>query len=623
MTAFEFQPIKFQLNNEQCEALDFTEFQSLVFNAGDATLSAPVDEPRRFLLLEFSGPDTPDALSMLGEDYAGFAWTTGDHYRAVVMLSHDANPDECLAHSKAVQKEIGRYLTVTFNECASLPTPTQDMAVHPLNGQPIAASGVVITVSALDLKKIDRRAMAAFIDKLKDHDLWTLQRGNFPLGAEQTERGHDVALARILHRHSAKPEWIADMVSANNQHGLEARHGDIKYLNEIVREACHTPKAGGSDLPNWQNLTREAGKTTDDDMHKVDPPWPHVAGPSRPMGNLTILAGPGGVGKSTEALHQGLCIAAGLKYRGVDTIKGISVFVSCEDSRLIIKARMQAWLGRIPEDIRPQVKADLKENFFFFGNDEVGGMQVTIKEFTQCAPSREAVEMLVKISEGAVSLLVETIAMVNGGDEMNADLMQVALALKEVARRTGANVQGIHHVTKESVAKYPPTLQSMRGGGSLGDAARGVVVMVELPDNQYSKLHITKIHEAPVFAVWNVKASYLPTHPPFYLRRLPGPVYEQVEGASEAKGEEAAQSRLLQYMRKPEHAEGLSLRQLQEGCTKMMIDKRDIRGVLDSLDGKEVKAVSSKTKGKRGVEHSIWVLNEKESRAQLKSELLG
>jgi RecA-family ATPase len=242
MTAFEFKPIKFQLDGEQCETLDFTEFQSLVFNAGDAILSAPVDAPRRFILMEFSGPAATEGLEMLGKEHAGFAWMAGDRYCAVVMLSHDTHPDECQIRRQAAQKAIARFLEVTFNDCASLPTPTKDTPIHPLNGDPIATSGVVTSVSALDLQKIDRRALAAFIDKLKtDRDLWTLQRGNFPLGAEQTKRGHDEAFARVLHRHGAKPEWIAALVSANDQYGLEARHGDIKYLNEIVREVCASP----------------------------------------------------------------------------------------------------------------------------------------------------------------------------------------------------------------------------------------------------------------------------------------------------------------------------------------------------------------------------------------------
>lgn len=256
MTAFEFQPIKFQLDDEQNEVSDFIEFQSVVFNAGDAILSAPVDAPRRFLLMEFSGPDAQEALEMLGEDHAGFAWSTGDLYRAVVMLSHDTHPDECQIRSQAAQRAIDNYVEVTFNECASLPTPTKDTAVHPLNGQPVATSGVVVEVSALDLKKIDRHALAAFIDRLKtDRDLWTLQRGNFPLGAEQTERGHDVAFARILHRHGAEPEWIAELVKENDQHGLKARHDDIKYLNEIVREACCTPKVEGSGEPLCESMS--------------------------------------------------------------------------------------------------------------------------------------------------------------------------------------------------------------------------------------------------------------------------------------------------------------------------------------------------------------------------------
>jgi hypothetical protein len=268
---------------------------------------------------------------------------------------------------------------------------------------------------------------------------------------------------------------------------------------------------------------------------------------------------------------------------------------------------MQAWLNRIPEDIRKQVKADIQENFFFFGNDEVGGMQVTVKELSKCAPSREAIELLIKLNEGGVSMVIETAAMINGGDEMNTDFMQLALALKEVALRADINVLVIHHLTKEAVGKYPPSMQSLRGASSFGDAARGVTIMVELPENQYSKLHITRIKDAPVFAVWNVKASYLLQHPPFYIRRLPGPVYMDVDG-DEEKGSEAAQGRLLAYMRKPEHAEGLSLRQLEDACTKFVIEKRDIAGVLAELKGKEVESVSSKTLGKKCKEHDIWRL---------------
>lgn len=70
--------------------------------------------------------------------------------------------------------------------------------------------------------------------------------------------------------------------------------------------------------------------------------------------------------------------------------------------------------------------------------------------------------------------------------------MQLALALKEVARRTGASVQAIHHISKEAVGKIP-TIYSLRGASSLGDALRGATIMHELSDAQMRDLNITRI----------------------------------------------------------------------------------------------------------------------------------
>jgi RecA-family ATPase len=333
MTAFEFQPIKFQLNDEQQEVSDFIEFQSAVFNAGGATLiGAPADEPRRFLLLEFSGPDAHAALVMLGEDHAGFAWTADDHYRAVVMLSHDANPDECLTHCKGVQKVIGRYLDVTFNECASLPTPTKDTAIHPLNGKPIAVSGMLRSVSAYDLKNIDRRALAVFVSKLKDHDLWTLQRGDFPLGAVQTERGHDEALARILHRHGAKPEWIADMVSANNRHGLEARHGDIQYLNEVIRDTC-TSKGEDFGEPLCESMSS---------FMKSRKPQRVLVEGILYKGDHNAAIGHPNAGKTSGMLDIALRIALGLMFGKHEVARDRVLYIAGEDPDGI-RRRVKLW----------------------------------------------------------------------------------------------------------------------------------------------------------------------------------------------------------------------------------------------------------------------------------------
>lgn len=366
-----------------------------------------------------------------------------------------------------------------------------------------------------------------------------------------------------------------------------------------------TPSTPDPTAHSWQRLTLASGATTDDDLHKVDPPWPHAVYPSRPMGNLCITGGANGIGKSTEALSQELHIATGRPYWGMPVLKGRAIFISCEDPRRIIKARMQAWLQAIPEEERPAVERDIRENFFFFGADETGGMQLTIKDFAKCVPSREAIELLVTLAQGAVSVTVETVAMLNGGDEMNTDFMQLALALKEVAQRTGASVQAIHHISKEAVGKTP-TVYSLRGASSLGDALRGATIMHELSNEQMKALSITRIDGAPVMGLYNVKASYAPCHAPIYIRRVPGPRFV-LANASEARAKSNERVRLSKYLQKSENQEGLSLRQLEKECTQFGIDRRSIEGVLHRMEAiGEVERVDSKEIGKKGPGHDIW-----------------
>lgn len=420
MTKAVYTPIKFQLNDEQCEAIDSIDFEGLVFNAGDAILSAPPYEPRRFLLMEFSGADAPAALVMLGEDYAGFAWTADDHYRAVMMLSHDANPDECLTHCKGVQKAIGRYLEVTLNECASLPTPTKDTAIHPLNGKPIAVSGMLRSVSAYDLKNIDRRALAAFSSKLKDHDLWALKRGDFPLGAEQTERGHDVALARILHRHGAKPEWIADMVSANDRHGLEARHHDIQYLNEIIREACCTTDAVDAakfDAPYMADLWDD------------DPATKWLIQDVIEDGVIAEIWGESGTLKTFIALDMAVSVASGMSYHGEEVRRAGPVLIIPGEGRQGLKKRVRVLCQK--RGLGRDIKLRIANRPVMLVKDD------------------QAVWLLKEIGDfdtPPALIVVDTLARNFGGNENSTEDMNAFLdSVVMISREFGATILIIHH----------------------------------------------------------------------------------------------------------------------------------------------------------------------------------
>ena len=465
----------------------------------------------------------------------------------------------------------------------------------------------------LDLANVDQQALAARLAAVQaDPDLHLLYKGAAPLWLlDKSRNGFDFALALTLNRLHFTPDQIAACLS-NYEHGKLERHTDEKYIGSILRKVCAPPTAtdlvsANADTPSWLNLTLKDGATSIKALHKAVEPWPYSIDPIRPRKVVTILGGANGLGKSTEALWQEMDTASGRDHYGMAVTQGRAIFISCEDPRALIESRIRARLDEVPKDELSTVEKALEDYFFYFGSDEMEGMKLTIKDFAKCAPSREAVEQLVALGQGAVSITVETVAMMNSGDEMNTDLMQLILALKEVARRTGASVQAVHHISKDARDRKPDSY-SLRGGGSLVDAARSVTVMQELSPNQMDDLNITRVDGMPVIGLYHVKSSYSMPHPPVYLRRTPGPKLLQVN-TSEAKGKEHACNRLMQYMQKQENREGVSVRHLKDNCTKFKIEKREVEGVLLKLEALgRVERTDSTALGRGGPRHDIWML---------------
>lgn len=74
-----------------------------------------------------------------------------------------------------------------------------------------------------------------------------------------------------------------------------------------------------------------------------------------PAGEVTLLAGHGGAGKSYIALHLGACVALGRQWYGLPTERRRVVFLSLEDSRERLHfriARICAWMGVGIADLR-------------------------------------------------------------------------------------------------------------------------------------------------------------------------------------------------------------------------------------------------------------------------------
>lgn len=156
-----------------------------------------------------------------------------------------------------------------------------------------------------------------------------------------------------------------------------------------------------------------------------------------PAGYATLLAGHGGAGKSSIALHQAVCIALGMPWCGFTTKQREILYLSCEDGKEVIHWR----LYRICQHMNISI-AELHGKLRIL--DLVGTDVVLYQPSGQTAPFQE----LTKALPGSDVIYVDGISDVYSGDENNrAMVKQFINLLLSIIPKTGAVVL-IGHVNK-------------------------------------------------------------------------------------------------------------------------------------------------------------------------------
>lgn len=346
-----------------------------------------------------------------------------------------------------------------------------------------------------------------------------------------------------------------------------------------------------------------------DVLHTVYPPREFAIEPLLPRGVLIEFSGAHGISKSTLALDMTLCIGSDRPFCDLPTAHGKVVFASREDSYDEIVRRAQGWLEGISLAERVAAEQAICRNLILLGRQETEELRVTTKEFGKCSVRREAIDRIVERCQGAVLVVLETASRLHGGDELNEDLAQLAEAFEQIASRTGAAVLLVRHVSKESARSKSVDSYSGRGGGALSDAARSVLVLVQLtPEEALARKialdGLAKTLHSPVIVLHHAKASYSQQHDPLYFIRLPGPRLQSMKppNALDTFGE-----RLLQFLKKESllGTKPMSTREIKRRSKEFRVSQNDVEEVLEHL--KKAGRIAKMETTQRGGTYHVWV----------------
>lgn len=330
----------------------------------------------------------------------------------------------------------------------------------------------------------------------------------------------------------------------------------------------------------------DAKATTLDELDAEDPSQQYVIEPIYPLGVPGEFAGAHGIGKSINGVEQCCCVATGRDWQGLSVTQGKAVFASWEDPRPQIMRRVKTWLRNVADPLeRAKAKRAIAENLVVLGCDEID-LMLTAKAFGVCSVRDEVVELVAESCQGAMLVMLETAALMHGGDELNEDLAQLAKAVKLITKATGAAVITVRHVSKDAARNKVVDAYVGRGGGSFTGAMRTMVVLVDVPVEDVRKKCIgfgnaAVVTGRPVLAYHHVKANYGDKmKEPVYLAVMPDGHMERVTGPDE---KQAHSDRLLEWLRDNVPAEGMSYTKIR-GASKKHGAKQDmVRVMLEML----------------------------------------
>jgi phage/plasmid primase-like uncharacterized protein/RecA-family ATPase len=304
-------------------------------------------------------------------------------------------------------------------------------------------------------KAIRERNPEAKITICGDNDLWT--EGN-PGAAKATEAAQAIGATVVLPFFKSIVSHPTDFNDLAVSEGLEA----VKVqLNRKPESLVPTLESLQISSDEWESATLS----------------PDCIVQSLLYADVAIIAAPGGTGKTTQCLYEGVHVALKKRLYGFDVIKsGWSLFVTSEDTRQILIARLREIVKSM--GLSQQEMEVVRRSVVFWDVSSGNAKLLSMNDGNiVLTPIADAIVDTFKDNPPVLVTLDPIVSFGVGESRINDNEQALIMAARRIRNGLNCCVQMITHTGKQNGREKTLDQYTSRGGSALPDGSRMVRVL--------------------------------------------------------------------------------------------------------------------------------------------------
>ena len=286
---------------------------------------------------------------------------------------------------------------------------------------------------------------------------------------------------------------------------LRQTHEEIQKMIEGARQKWNLPDR--DPLSDAAPQTQPEGIWTDDsdDIDNI-PQRPWLAQGVMLRGAVTLLSGQGAGGKSSFIVGLTTCLGAGVPYGKIVPVKALRpANYNVEDDRDEQRRRYAAFLGATGHIDRAAIR-----NVVRIGPEGVGTLFQRDPDSGIVTPTKAMEDLKTLVTEQQIDCcIVDPLSELHTADENdNTAMRSILAAFRGFAKDTNTAVMVLHHDRKG--VGVAGDVDRMRGASALQGAARIVLTLTRMTEEEADALGIPREEKASYIRIDNAKANYTP-----------------------------------------------------------------------------------------------------------------